>query len=444
MLKSNFNLLLDDDSLPPGGGDDLSNIDTSNESDAVFGDNSGGESFGKMRVTASDSSKGNVNVNDSAKNDVSQTEKKVEASATNTNGKSSGKLGGKTVKMQSTGELNTDGLEDENEPKGDEARSAESTLKDKDKEGENKAVEDKGKDKSGRDYSGLSESDIEFLKKQPNNVYNVVLPIARAKAAAETKLAEQEAVIQQLKADPNRLPENWYEHERAIEMTPEWSALNEQYSRHETEATHWQRQMARIQSGSLVWQPLQYSKERGYYPGPEQAVPEDIDKRVALLSEMETAKTKMTTGMAYLQQKADTLTTEFKKNYQQINTYYDEPIKKYFGGMPKELAPQEAHEKQLVDLVHPAHRNHPLVKLAGKLFSVALNQGEAIRKLRGEASTKNLIQQDRQAAGPKNTTGGVTTGTPNGAGRPIIAKDGKLDKKAEVDFSNILAEMEEA
>jgi hypothetical protein len=346
------------------------------------------------------------------------------------------------VKDEKTGEKKTVGVKVEKQEEVLEEKSdeEEETVVEDKKEVSKEKEEAEHKDSKNRNYDGISAEDAAFLKKQPNRVFEAVAPIAREKASLAAKVAELTGKVEQFQKDPNRVPDNWYENEQAFQLTPEYKQINTQYSRWETEGSHWQRQLAKINAGADTWQNLGWSKERGYFLTDPAQVPTDMDKRADLVAQMTQAKDKASFEMNSLQTKVGVLQNTFKERYDGYKTYYDEPIKERFGALPKELQPTKEHEDLYKSFVHPLDADKPQTALAAKMFSVLVNQGKVINFLRGQQTTKKMIADDAKAAGPQNRTsqnGGSSSGN-----RPLI-KNGKIDKSATLDFEELTKELED-
>lgn len=305
-------------------------------------------------------------------------------------------------------------------------------------EEETEELDDQGKPKDKRDYTGLSKEDTEYLKKLPNHIFKVAAPIAKERYKLQQEVTGLKDTIEKNK-DPNRIPENWYEHERAIELTPQYQQLSNKYERYHIEGNHWQQQIIRINQG-LPWKDLNYTKERGYFPSEEKAVPETPEGKAALLGQLENAKTQAFTESAALQSEAKELSKKFRSEHDGINSHYDKAIEEFLSPLPEELKPKKEHEQQFYDFVHPAHKSSSLTKVAAGLFSLCLNQGNVIKGLLADKGKEKKIIEDKKAAGPSNRSSLTSNGRNgiNGAGRrPIIGEDGKVTKDSVIDFSEL-------
>jgi hypothetical protein len=273
---------------------------------------------------------------------------------------------------------------------GDETEA----IKDKEKlQGESE--EDKAL-RLKRDYSAFKPEDQEFLKKLPNNVFNHVVKAVKARYAVEARLAETQKEIAEFKKNPNRIPDNWYENDRAFELTPEYSKIEQQYSIAEQAAGHWRDQLIAIKNNQ-PWSGLTYNAQGQLATtGPFQPSP---NAEVTVHQNMLQA----TNSMSQLEASANQLSNQFKQQHAAIAAYYDGPeTTAYFQKLHKDLQPVDEECEIFTNVIHPSHKNHPVAKLGAKMFSVLLRQGRMIKALREAANKGKLIQQDGKAAGPSS------------------------------------------
>lgn len=288
-----------------------------------------------------------------------------------------------------------------------------------------------------RDYTGLPKEDVEILKKQPNNVYALLAPVMKERAKAKEVEATLTKEIETLKKDPNRIPENWFDNDRAIELSPEYEQLASHYDRLSMEGSHWAKQIVRINAGQPYTLLTKWNKETNSYEQTQpQQPPEDVGQKAELIAQLENAKTQAFTRMSAAQQKAETLKATFTAKNKEVGEYYKPIIKDRIETLPAELKPTKEQLQQYYDFVHPAHRNSSQTEVAANLFALCLNQGAVIKKLMAEQGNKKKIQEDQQRAGAPNK-GSLAGNSAGKNGKPIIGKDGKVQKDAEVDFDEL-------
>ncbi len=276
-----------------------------------------------------------------------------------------------------------------------------------------------------RDYSGYKPEDAELLKKLPNGVYAHVTKQMKLRYALEKELGLVRGEMVEFKKNPNRVPDNWYEHERAVELTPEYQELAGQYDHAEQHAKHWHTALIAIKNKQnfwgLNWNPVtkQYETTGPHAPSPE--------NEVAVTQQLHQSQS----SLAALNAKADELAKNFKQQHSTITSYYESPeTTAMFNRLRPELKPVDDEVKLFTDVVHSSHRGHPLAKLGGQMFSVLLRQARHIKKLEGEKTTANLNKKDQTRSGPSNKTG-------TGGGGTSASKS----NSKEIDFDDVMEEM---
>lgn len=287
----------------------------------------------------------------------------------------------------------------------DSSGDVDSSEQQVEQEGEGEETTDAGEETQGketRDYTGLDEKTTNYLKRLPNGVYKHVRPLVTAKLAAEKELGEVKEALTKLKSDPNRIPDNWHDHEQAFTLSPEYSKIAANYNAANIEAQHWQNQLIAIEQSladpenAIPWFDLARNPQTGEYTNGKEykasiqakyQVNAAYQKALQLQSQYATEATNLQKGFA---QKI----VESKSYYKQFD--------KHFEPLLDELKPKPEHVKAFKDILHPFDKESRTAELGGKMFSLILNQGQMINKLQAELKRVRGNSNDTIAAGAKS------------------------------------------
>lgn len=273
--------------------------------------------------------------------------------------------------------------------------------------------------KEKRDYTGFDKEDVEILKKLPNIAFKHTVPALKKFYAERERAKGYEQELITLKKDPSRLPETWYTHEQAYTLSPSYQKVAVNLSRAEYEMNFWEQQLIKVKSAQ-PWNNLTYANGQ-YGQG------DDIDPSPEAEFKLQRAYNQAAQFVNKFQREIEGLQKQFTDEYKQVDTWYDKS-QELFNQLLPELKPLAEGEKLFLDITHPAHRNLSVTKVAAKMFSVIINQGKLIKKLQEGKVINDSKKSDDVLAGPKNRT-------------RMSGGSGKINPKAEIDFSKIEDEM---
>src|SRR3990167_604091 len=98
-----------------------------------------------------------------------------------------------------------------------------------------------------RNYGEFKDTDVPYLKKLPNGIFNHVAPLFK-------KLYEQESKVKSYEdAKAGVIPESWYDSEDAYTLSTEYRKVVQGYQSAAFEISHWEQQLMKIEAGQ-PWQ----------------------------------------------------------------------------------------------------------------------------------------------------------------------------------------------
>lgn len=251
-------------------------------------------------------------------------------------------------------------------------------------------TQQKTKTVTPRDVSDLPEEDREMFSTGMNNeAFNKLKPMYKEfgtlKAAQEEsakKLQENEALIAQLKQGLQPVPENYYEHENAFVLTPEFSQASERVSLAESVRNHWQTQLQRVLEGEKTVTSLVKDAQgtiRLSQPIPVDAQTENVLRNNLAFSLEQLGQTKAS---------LESVANQFKAKAKEASTWLGQWEKGTFPifdkAEGKELGDQA---KDLLSKFPPAYRSNPLIQALTKSLVLNTKFAAAIQQMQQSTKT---------------------------------------------------------
>lgn len=271
---------------------------------------------------------------------------------------------------------------------------------------ESQVVEKAGKEV--RDYSGFKPEHTEYLKKLPNHLFN------KAKEEFQ-KIYQIEAENKELKTKleqsaSGKLPQNYYEHPRAFELSEDFQNLTQAQTYINFEESHWMAQLNRIQRGQ-AWENLTgYDKngnpitqtipavkvEEGQQPIIDIETAERIRQHISKLG---IEKRDTQTQIGVLKARHQETFTKSKAGIDGLTEKFFKPFKDE-AALPAVVKADLELAKKAFETEAPAFKDNPLTKLILYSYATMKAQARQIIKLAELANRKADGQAQALKAGP--------------------------------------------
>ena len=274
-------------------------------------------------------------------------------------------------------------------------------------------------EKQARDYSQFAPEDVDLLKRLPNKQFDYLkarLPILYAE---QNKAKELQKQLEQVKG--NILPESYYQHPGAYQLSPEYTQAAKMYNLATTEEQHWKSQLIRVKSGEKS-----VTIVTGYdAAGNAQTQQVEIkpEQQIAWETEIQGYMNNCGLERQKAQAQAGLVQSQFTNKYQAAANDLDAKFAKVFPNHAAIDKNGRASEyKQLMEqFVAPELRGHPssdkLIK-AGLFIKDVLAE---FQKIKTENETLKSAQKDQQLAGPSGRT--LNGGGGGGGARVLDIKE---------------------
>ena len=256
-----------------------------------------------------------------------------------------------------------------------------------------------------RDYSDLPPEVQPLFKSMSNDAFNKLKPIYLNAQKLEQAKVEAERRIAELSA--NRLPENYYENDRAFVLTPEFTQAAQAAQRASAIKQHWNDQLVRIRTGEDIQNLTVNEKGEMQVSGPIKVTPQIEAQVLSLLSQAQTAEAQHSAVLEQLAAQHKTKHTEAKSWLAQ----YEKESFSHFDDPKNEIARKMAEDT--VRQFHSAYRSNPLALPLAKAMVSLTGLANMVRALQQQAAApkaaattvngKPVSQADVRAAGPTAT-----------------------------------------
>lgn len=274
-----------------------------------------------------------------------------------------------------------------------------------------------------RDFSGFDLSEIKTLKGMNNYWFNKLAPVWRelklqTKVVPELK-TQVETLTKQLR--DGGVPESWHEHPEAYVLSPEFRAINQEYSRIDFEENFYQQQLAAVKAGS-DWQ---------YIKSYDRATGQPILSEVRKASNQDDIWLTQTLGKCgvrkgNLEGRISNIQQTFQGQHQQFLGAVKATTDGFISKLVDKVKPLEPDEKSFEDMLPTSLRQHPLAYAAKRQHGIIMQQARYIEELLKAKTVDTKLANDRKLAGarPSKLPRDPSTETP---GQKVIRNGKPVD-----------------
>lgn len=257
--------------------------------------------------------------------------------------------------------------------------------------------------KPKRDLTGIDEADQVHFKRMSNDAFEKQKQIYLENKELKQKLTETEGKLKT--ANPNTLPNSYYEHPEAYKLSPEYNALAYKHSVAEKIRNHWRVQQINVSEGGQ-WRDLQLSdKGELLLSEPKEASKE---AKLAIADHLDWA----TDQLGNIKGDLTKFTEGYKAQSQGVVTWVKTLEDKYFPGYNDEKHATHAFQKDIISKLHPAIQSSPASTLIAKITAnnaILMGENKRLREENAKLTANKTeapkfqpkVQQNGSVAGPK-------------------------------------------
>lgn len=305
--------------------------------------------------------------------------------------------------------------ETETPPADKEDRSESATPEEvppPEKEGEPPEAKPSEPAKAKRDYSKYPDDIHGKLKQMSNAAFEVFEKTFAERASLEAKVKELEGKSQ----DPNKLPEQWHEHEDAYLLSPEFRENSAALSRVQRESSFVSAQLAAIERGEKFFVPgwgqngelVPCVVSNGALMPSREGMEPTAEAKATLLEALTTAASQK----QQLNGKIASLREKFVNEHKQARESVEAGIKANAPWSDKPDDPLTKWANTFIEKAVPkTYQKHPLAKAAAHAYAYALSEKQGREKLEAEVKALKGLKEDARRA-PPLPSGRKTVATP--------------------------------
>jgi len=278
-------------------------------------------------------------------------------------------------------------------------------------EPEHPEAKEDGKPK--RDYNSIPEHLRGIAKRAGNQEFNAL-----------TNLLKEHSELK--KRAEGAIPDSYYEHPAAYQLTPEFQQLNQTYNQSSAEAAHWQQQIIKIREGK-DWEDLQEDAKGNIIrvKVPARKDPTTGENVVDHAAELEVMKWYQTANSLVQNSKAKA--AAIQQNFSGRATEYSKALlseaDRLFPHMAAEDNPYKDKIAEIMSVIPEWKLHDPMAVMAARAGTQCLIYKQMVEDLRKQLDVKTAQNTMRSAAQPSSAT--IAAG---GAGKPTES-GGILDPK---------------
>jgi hypothetical protein len=248
-----------------------------------------------------------------------------------------------------------------------------------------------------RDYTGLSASQIKLLKKLDNPRFEKISTELRVlnEAAQKSVQLAVELEAQKKLLQEGGIPNQWYEHPEAYQLSKEFRELSSAYARQDAIEQFYEQQLLNNKSGNDFYV-IQGFDAQG---NPQYSAAQKASNQGEIFLQRELSKA--TQLKAQLEGRSENLRTNYQQHHQQAAGAVQKEVQGYVDRLDKNLKFEEKDVQALTSALPQMYRDHPLAKAFCQLGALNFSQARYIQKLTGEQAQKVKLEADKKLAGPR-------------------------------------------
>ncbi len=268
----------------------------------------------------------------------------------------------------------------------------EDSIKDKDVE-----KDEKIHGNTKKDFTGLTASQVKICKKLDNVRFSRAATEFRALNEAVNKSVQlaQELETQKKMLTEGGIPNQWYEHPEAYQLSKEFKDLSATYARQDAVEQFYEQQLLNVKAANDFFV-IQGWDAQG---NPIYSAAQKASNQAEIFLQRELAKASQL--KIQLESRSENLSQSFRQQHQQASESVNREVQSYIDRLDKNLKFEEKDVEVLVNALPKMYRDHPLAKQFARMGALNLSQGRYIQKLLGEKTQQVKLEADKKLAGPR-------------------------------------------
>lgn len=250
--------------------------------------------------------------------------------------------------------------------------------------------------KGERDYSIFSKEELPLVKATNNQQFALFESLKKDNAAKAVLVAEKEAKLKEIAANPNAIPTEWYNHPEAYALHPQFREAYDTFNKAQFEANHYKEQLVAIEAGE-DWRTIVGWNNKTGEPvfGEEQKA--DARAKINCQQYMTSAANiaqQYNAGLQNFQQ-------NFRGHYEATNAKVQEIIKERWPWASDEKDPRQAQVREFIKHVPVEYASHPSTRVASLLWATVFDFAKVIDDLRAQLATGKTVKEIQSQVEPK-------------------------------------------
>lgn len=267
--------------------------------------------------------------------------------------------------------------------------------------------------KGQRDYSIFTPEEQAVAKATSNQQFALIEKLKKDSIATKEEAKVASTKLQELEANPNAIPKEWYNHPDAYVLHPQYQNAQILQNRAGFEAEHYKNQVIAIESGS------DYVTVKGYNqsgnPVFSEPIKPDASAKVNCLNLMNTASTiSQQYGGAISQ-----LQQSFKNDYNNQLKVVEDIVADKWPWVKDTKDARHNTAKDFMNVMPQSFSTHPMTKVASLLYTTVFDLAKALDDARAQAATgKKVAEIQREVEPTVSSVASPDSGnTKKGAGK---------------------------
>jgi len=235
-----------------------------------------------------------------------------------------------------------------------------------------------------------------YFKQMSNDAFNKMkaLYLERKQAQEELAAAKQKSGI----------PENYYEHELAYVLTPEFAQQSERANAAATVLSHWKQQLQAVRGGADEYQRLEVDEKTGQF---RLSAPVKVDRNT--LTELEDVRSWAQDQYSQLNGELQAFVKTHQSKSGEVKNWLNEFEARAFPVFKDKKELQPLVEDTVKKTLHPAFHNNPVSRLFGMAVIIMGEQAKLIKDFQAKTANGAPAPKTQRQPSAAEIAGGGST-----------------------------------
>ncbi len=201
-------------------------------------------------------------------------------------------------------------------------------------------------------------------------------------------------------AEGKKLPDQWYEHERAFELSPKFQEISGKFGEEQKITNFWHAQLERCKANSDLRDGDEFIPY--YIPGPDGKLLEVTEDKYSSRHEVSINDLRQQhyKNQEKLSDEAERVKEDFVKTHKQSDKGVRDAVSQHLPWVADEKSPLQKTMKDIIAKAPAVYRDHPMTHAFAAMSAQMLYEKAARMDLEAKIKAAKGVEDDQREAGP--------------------------------------------